>query len=427
MINLFLYFYQIYNVFSYIIKLNFQSLPKSYTDNIESNIEQLYEVKLITNLTIGTPPKTINTLIQFTVYEYFIVDNKSDTSFYSKDSSESFYPDTKYPELFYETMFQYGFYSQETFIFNNISNEEIKIEQLTTIIAVDTKLKYHSYLGLTYDDYSEDHKINFLESLSHKKNITHKVFSIEFLNDNEGEIIFGSLPHIYNKEEYDENDLKWNNIGIEFQYMYWNIYFDSIFFDNEKYEGKSYCYLEYELNVIYAPKEYKKKLDDTFFLDNINKCKEYFNIANIEKRNLSFFVCDKELNYKKFPKIIFKSNEYNFEFVLDYKDLFKEINGKLYFLVVFEQSNIFYRWRVGIPFIKNHLFIFDQKNKAIGFYIKKKIKKKFPIYLIILAVIIICLLIIIIFNIRKIKRKKRANEIEEEYNYIPQNIFKTNN
>ncbi len=291
MINLFLYIYQIYNVFSYIIKLKFQKLPKSYSDNLELNFQQLYNEILTTNITIGTPPKTIKTLIQFTVYEYFIVDNKSDSNFYSKESSQSFNSSSKTPELFYETMFKYGFFSIETFTFNNLTNEEIKIEELSTIIAVNTNLKYPSYLGLSYEDYSEDHKINFLEALNHKKNITHKVFSIEFLNEKEGEIIFGSLPHIYNNEEYDENDLKWNKIGIEYQYMYWNIYFDYIFFDNEKYEGKSYCYLEYELNVIYAPKEYKNKLDNTFFLNNKNKCKEYFSLINIEKRNLSYFIC----------------------------------------------------------------------------------------------------------------------------------------
>ena len=40
-----------------------------------------------------------------------------------------------------------------------------------------------------------------------------------------------------------------------------------------------------------------------------------------------------------------------------------------------KQSIKFYRWRVGIPFIKNHLFVFDQDKKSIGIYIKKKSKK----------------------------------------------------
>ena len=423
MINFFIYHFLIYNAFSYIIKLKFQSLPKSYSDNLESNFIQLYEENLITNLTIGTPPKTIKSIILFTLYEYFIVDNKSNHIFYSKDSSKSFYSDSKYPEEYFETLFQYGFYSKETFIFNNVTNNEINIEKLSTIIAVNTKLKYPSYLGLNFFDGSEDLKISFLEALYYNKDITQKVFSIEFLNEKEGEIILGDLPHNYNKEIYDENDLKWNNIGIELGYMYWNIYFDKILFDDEKYEGKSYCYLEYELNVIYAPKEYKNKLDKTFFLNNKNKCKENFYITNIEKKNLSYIVCDKELNYKSFPKIIFKSNEYNYDFVLDFKDLFIEINGKMYFLVVFEQSIKFYRWRVGIPFIKNHLFVFDQDKKSIGIYIKKKIKKRFPINLIILSVIIIILVILIVYNIRKIKRKKRINEIDDEYNYIPEKII----
>ena len=421
MINLFLFIYLIFQVYSNIIRLKFENLPLTYNDNIQSNFGTIYSSNLITSLKVGTPPKKINTFIIFAAYEYFIIDNKTNSNFYSRESSKTFYKFTQTPVEYYDTYFRYGYYSTETFYLNNISNEEIKLEKLHTMIAINSSLKYPSYLGLNFYDELQENKVNFVEALGSKKNITHKVFSIEFFNENEGEIIIGNFPHVYNSKEYDEKDLKWNNVLIDSNYMYWNLYFYKIFIDNEEFKGSTACYLEYEYNCIYAPIEYKNKLEETFFKNNKNKCKEYVNSTRY-RNNKTFYVCDKGVNYKNFPKIKFKSNEFNFEFVLDFKDLFKEINGKLYLLVVFEQSRNFYRWRLGIPFLKNYLFIFDQDKAAIGFYGEKKNIKTFPKYLIFLFFFIIILLLFIIYQLRDIKRKRRVNEVEEEYNYITQEI-----
>ena len=57
-----------------------------------------------------------------------------------------------------------------------------------------------------------------------------------------------------------------------------------IYFDKEKFEGSTICYLEYELNMIYAPIEYKNKFMETFIKDNKNKCNEFINL------NKHFFI-----------------------------------------------------------------------------------------------------------------------------------------
>ena len=198
--------------------------------------------------------------------------------------------------------------------------------------------------------------------------------------------------------------------------MTWNIFFNKIIFDNEKFNGSTVCYLEYELDLIYAPNEYKIKFLE-FNSKNNNKCKEI-----IGQYKHSFFVCDKSISFKYFPKIIFKSNELDYSFVLNYEDLFKEINGKLYLLIDFEYDlKNFNKWRLGIPFLKKYQFIFDYSNKKIGFYSNKNFNNRFLLILtiIVLLVIIICLLVII-YNIKIIKRRKRKNEIEEYYDYLPE-------
>ncbi len=416
MINFFLYLHLVIQIYCNIIRLKFDTLPLTYTNNIESNFATFYYSNLITSLTVGTPQKTIKTYIIFSAYEYFVVDKKENSNFYSRESSKSFYSYSQVPDEYF-SYFTYGYYSIETFYFNNITNNEIKIEKLPTVVAINTNLEYPSYLGFNFYDELEDRKVNFIQALKSKKNITNNVFSVEFFNKNEGEIIIGNYPHVYNKTEYEEKDLKWNNALMEFEYMYWNLYFYKIFFDNDEFKGSTTCYLEYENNLIIAPLEYKKKLDETFIKRNINKCQEYVNYTKY-RNNHTFYVCDKDVSFKNFPKIKFKSNEFNYEFVLDYKDLFKEINGKLYLLVAFEKSEKFKRWKLGLPFLKNYLFVFDIDKSAIGFYDKKKNITRFPFYLIFLPFLVIFLLLIIIFQVRDIKRKRRVNEVEDEYNYF---------
>ena len=75
--------------------------------------------------------------------------------------------------------------------------------------------------------------------------------------------------------------------------MTWNIFFNKIIFDNEKFNGSTVCYLEYELDLIYAPNEYKIKFLK-FNSKNNNKCKEI-----IGQYKHSFFVCDKSVFLNK--------------------------------------------------------------------------------------------------------------------------------
>ena len=187
-------------------------------------------------------------------------------------------------------------------------------------------------------------------------------FFFEFFNDNKGEIKIGDLPHKYNSSIYNEKNLKWNYIYLD-KIKKWNIFFTQIFFGNKIFKGSTICYLEYELNMIHAPNEYKQLFIETFIEDNKNKCDEFIN-----KNNHSFFICDINVNYKNFPIIIFNSKEFNFIFELNYKDLFIEINGKLYFLVDFNnKSKNFIGWRLGFPFLKKYKFLFNYSKKSIGF------------------------------------------------------------
>ena len=70
------------------------------------------------------------------------------------------------------------------------------------------------------------------------------------------------------------------------------------------------------------------------------------------------------------------------------------------------------------------MFVFDGENKIIGFYDKNIGKFIFPLSWIFVFILFILLIITIVYfkffeNINK--RKLRANELEDNYDYITQN------
>ena len=97
-----------------------------------------------------------------------------------------------------------------------------------------------------------------------------------------------------------------------------------------------------------------------------------------------------------------------------------EFNGKYYFLIVFK--NFKYKWIFGEPFFKKYQVTFDKNKKIFGFYTKKQYHFNFTSTLIIIILIILLfitiLLLIYFIRISLKKRKIRANELEEQFEYI---------
>ena len=132
----------------------------------------------------------------------------------------------------------------------------------------------------------------------------------------------------------------------------------------------------------------------------------------------------------------------NMTFVLEPKDLFYEYKDVLYFLIIYKpdyyigDKDIY--WIIGSVFLQKYLLTFNRKEKLIYFY-KKKIDQinndgnnnpKNPNekegeqdtkYIIIIAVIsvllIACIAILIIYITKKIPRKKKANELDDDFEY----------
>ena len=175
--------------------------------------------------------------------------------------------------------------------------------------------------------------------------------------------------------------------------------------------------IKIENNFIKAPYNFLSVLNREFlYLSEIKqKCSLYTSF------NYQFVLCNKDFDVNKFPKMEFYSDELNYTFVFEGKDLFifDEKNNNYLFLVIFDIYNKKQTgWELGLPFLLKYKIFFDFNDESLG--IIETIKSINSNSLKGIAnVIIISFLIGIIFSYlfllpKKIQRKKRLNELEDE-------------
>ena len=379
--------------------------------------KSLFSNNLISQIEIGYPKQKINIYLSSKDYEFYIEENLTNESYYNYNNST--FSKKKSNEMeFFDSPYYSGFYMQDIFTFKNTNNSEIAINNFSFILSNNLIGKGYSTIGLNYYNPSDDYNINFLKQLKEKKVISNYTWNLKYLDNNNGIITFGSFPHMYNNLFLKEN-LRFTSTSFNENNLDWNIFFDKIIFNNNKeqiiFKGSTICELNLERDLIKAPFEYKFIFIKYIF--NQSKCEEVNVSTNI------FYICDKKTKIYKLPSIQFKSRDLNFTFEMTYKDLFKEINGKLFFLIYFNKldKNQFKFWILGKPFIKKYQFIFEQEKRLVGFYqiIENPISYfKLQVTLICILSSIIIILWILVFRFFKYKiRKKRINEIDDIYDY----------
>ena len=189
--------------------------------------------------------------------------------------------------------------------------------------------------------------------------------------------------------------------------------------------------IQFNIGIIVAPEEIGKFLEKEFFEEYLNKniCfKGHLSINN-------YFYCKntKEFDEKKFKDLSFKNVELSIIFKLGYKELFYSKGDYIYFLIIFRKVD---EWIFGEIFLKKYHLVFNQDSKTIGYYQdienednnnneknsgengKDKNNFKLTLTNILLLLILLCNIIVgIVFYAKKGKRKNRANELDDDYEY----------
>ena len=321
---------------------------------------------------------------------------------------------------------------------------------------------------------------NFIKELKKNKIINEEIYSLIYKTKLQGNILIGDYLFNIDGNKYKKNNFfiingVQNKNGIK-----WNINFDKIYIhdkylegnrtiSNKSNEGKIYLPFNKTINIkidqkiIIGTLEYKNAIDNLYFnkLIKSNICRIDIINYNSNSKNYYVYSCealkfatfesafpDEDYYYQEpvyhylhFPSIIFYSDKLKYYFEINYQHLFELKGDRFYFMIIFETEpqKGTAEWVIGEYFIKNHIFSFNINDKKMYFYNEKNINENFEksdndrinkknlkkeknknIIIFLLIIVIICFIIFSFYLVNKIKerRKKKANELIDEYEYF---------
>ena len=382
-----------------------------YQNILNQDIEEiakdiLFNYKLLSFISIGDPPQTIEASFNLKLSNYFITNYcKNSSTFYSYKDSKTF-KEIKTIENPLDIID--NFYCNETFFFQTSdNNNQISVNDMLIYMPKSNE-EYTTNcinIGLKFpDNLNNKYQETFIHQLKHK-NIINKYMWTMILynnddtsanNDYDGEFIFGDIlkdyyPKIYS--DYSSNKLVYsyganinknnddNKISVD-----WGILLQ-IFYEYEENNEKnsialnSYIFeFDFSLNAIIGTYEYFQKIQNNFFKIYLNK--NIYKAHFLGRMTYKFIYCNAESftinDLKKFPSLNFKNKDLRFIFTLTYEDLFILTSDNKYYIFNIIITNIGNddveeeeKWVFGLPFWKKYQFSFDIDNKLIYFYNKE--------------------------------------------------------
>ena len=354
---------------------------------------------------------------------------------------------------------------------NDKIDSKTQIKNITMVIKdykEGEKLCGKVGIGSPHKLTGEEIKLRYIPSIINtlkKENIIDEYsFTFKFYYRDEGRFIIGAKPHEYEEQKNYYSEERYKTIktqepnNVDFP---WSIRFNSIYFTNQKNETiyiqkQLKTYLSPNLGFIIGEETYKNQIIDNYFQPLIDKkiCMlEKTQMTKFSKTNYLFGTngiyevihCNSSITIfgRNFPKLYLENKEENLFFTLTFNDLFQEIEEKYIFLVIFPENSyhtIHSSWYLGIPFYKAHQLVFNYDSKTIGLYLskdqmkvinennnnnsnemneKEEGSKRNVVWIILEILFGLCLVVIAFFIGKKIneQRKKRANELDDDYDY----------
>ena len=431
----FLFFMKTLSVKLKYIELQFFTNKIIFSTEPKTNMLNLYDNNIYTNLKIGSKSEKIPVSIKLKSYPFYIIGENTITEFDNIKFHQS-------KSTTFKSEYDITVLGGEDFHNATVSNDEFKMgdfdNNLDFILTKNLNEKKKVYqggsLGFCLANLNSAKITNFslIRVLKSKGYISKMVLALNYKDNNDkGSLIIGTKPNEIEDDIYKEEDFISCKTIIN-EDIYWGYKFQSIKIDNQEI-SKSFSTITefgFEINYILAPFNISSYYERMFFNEylNINKCfKDKFKDNRTSEYN--FYYCDRDVDISKLKNISFYNKDLNYIFNLTYEDLFVEIKGKYYFQMVFTNYNSD-DWVFGKPFFKKYLVVFDFDSKSFGIY-KKIGKRSFfdsilkgmfssTFFLIIAVIIILGLIFYIYYILSKKQRRKRANElIDEEYDYLP--------
>ena len=392
--------------------------PKEFIPKIhQSNIEVILE--------LGSNNQKIPFYLRFDQYSFFTSGNEAQIDknlikFNEKLSSS--YKNYSTKISFFYQHFLNGYKSNDIVTFNNK-----KSINMNFILASEINIIYNEsgVIGFKNYDNMNDEMIkdySFISQLKELNIINSFNFVFKFLDKNKGEIIIGEKPDEYDSKYNFEKYISVKALVSEDKQIFWGFSFNKIsqILKNGKtnvIKDSKLLYLKIEIDGIIGPNEYEDLLLNDFNkLINEGKCfKENTN-------SYRYYYCNNNVNMDFIGNLQFEHLDLKTNFTFNKEELiFKSKDGFQHFMVVFQNDIKNINWVFGKLFLEKYLLVFNLESKTIGYYIRsEKGISKSLIFIIFLILIIIFLGILLYYFIKKIPRKKRIYELENNYDYITQ-------
>ena len=306
----------------------------------------------------------------------------------------------------------------------DFGKDQKKMKNFTFVLAKNLTYQSQNFSGeiglkLSSSSHSMPYTSSFINQLKSKDIIESYPFAIRYLSEDKGEFIIGNYLHNYDKN-YIEDDFLFAKIGVQHDPNQWKINYRYCFVDNISLnENEKEITFLYEYGLIEGSYEYFLKINELYFKYYIDKgiCQiNYFGYWRT-----AYIVCKDNIKIKNFPEIIFVKDELNYNFTLGYQDLFFKFKDKYYFLVISHKNT--QNWVFGKPFFKKYLIFFDKDRRIFGVYPNVKQSHNFPLAWVLVFILSIALFISIYYMkcyLKHNRRKIKANELDECYEYIPE-------
>lgn len=416
--------------------------------NSQSFIEKYFYKNIILDFSIGENPQIANGIINKDLSCFELIEeknisfDKNSLKFFSPRKSTSVKLRKEVIKISYQPdeymalgsdFFSFNEKNNMSFLFKHVKNEdEINFDEIKNN-------NYIVKIGMILP--SREMKCpQFFHDVKKVANLSKYIISFEFdENNNKGNLIFGDELFNYKNTKYFESQYIGSYSSQNHQ-IYFNEAKMILNSDNTNInisQGTNSIF-DYNLGFIIGLDNYKKIIELHFFDDLLNK--KICSYDNVHFNNTNFIVysCNEgnfESKIKSFPKLIFVSKNFEYNFELTYADLFTKINNKYYFLVIFKEKSEKNTWIFGQPFYKKYQFTINLDQNWVGFYNPNKEKiipqkqesstsgmsKTSKVLLIVgLVILFIGISVGMFFLGRKLKndRKRRANELtDDNYEY----------
>lgn len=416
---------------------------KTISNNNESNSSFNIHNYIYSNILIGDLNQSMDVFYSSNDHSYFLDEEscKGENYYFNNYSSYNITPQNYIDIEGDEDEDSKAIKINETiYLYTNLNlSKIIEIKNFPLLIRKSQIItpKLCLLIGLLFRTQGTLKIINFIEQLKHFNLIDNLAWTMKYISENEGLLIIGSEPHIYDPLNYNESHLRTSKPRIIEYSNNWNINVNKIFSGNNLISINIFCIISQENKYIMGNKEYNNSIVNEFFGEYLNKNICFYHHDSF---NQNYYYCNKNLFSKKdinkFPELCLLIIDLEENFVFSGEELFYEEKDFYYFKIYFNDFSQG-SWLIGKMFLKKYQLIFNHDKKIIGYYKIKddesneEEKKKTSLsktknvnnMIFILVILLIILLIIIGILLTKLyfsqlcsnkHRKKLVNELEDE-------------